>query len=510
MADKPADGEARPEELSAPSERHAQERHGPAGDEHDPPSVEDDDQEARWAGDEHDPPPVEDDDRRIRWAGDEHDPPSGDGDQQASQTGDERDRWSGEHDGEQRAEGSERVEVAWPGPSLKPRLRRFRRFRLSAWIALVLAAVVVVVSVLWESGPPTEAELWEQAGLSNGRIKNPNGTNNKILIGVKDDIPSIAYRRPDCVFEGFDIEIARMIAADLGYLPEETEFLVIDTEDRARMQGKDMRCVQGKAKEKKCDEDEGKPEKPVQDGTAMQGFNECGQMVKADLVVASFSITADREANPAVGFSKPYLSTEQSVVTLKHMKPDSDDDLPAEITDLSDLKNSKICTLGASTSKGALSEAIKTPDGRSKAVITGKNLLKDCVDGLKRGDFDAVSTDAALLAGFVMESNARGAKESEKLRHHDVGEELPEHWAVNAGANAALRTLVDLSLYRSYADPRDRRWEDAYEKFIVPLMSEGSGNVDTNMIMAAAEQPCLLPPPVRRWPWERALSIQEC
>jgi glutamate transport system substrate-binding protein len=214
--------------------------------------------------------------------------------------------------------------------------------------------------------------------------------------------------------------------------------------------------------------------------------------------------------------------------------------LPEKITDLKQLKGKRVCTLGTSTSEAALSKRTETPkpsagaalpnktetpepsaeaalfartgipEPGAKETITGKNLLKDCVDGLKEGEFEAVSTDAALLAGFVAESNRKGAKESEKLRHHDIAKEPNEKWAVNAGPNTALSTLVNLSLYRSYADPRDERWERAYAKYIVPLMSKGSGNDNMKMRVAAAEQPCVLPPPVRRWPWERTLSIQEC
>ena len=82
-----------------------------------------------------------------------------------------------------------------------------------------------------------------------------------------------------------------MIAADLGFLPKEIEFLSIETEDRARMQGRNDDLMQGKNAE--------------------------GKSVRADLVVASFSVTPDRQANPAVGFSKPYFFTEQSVVTME-------------------------------------------------------------------------------------------------------------------------------------------------------------------------------------------------
>ncbi|MEV0418852.1 transporter substrate-binding domain-containing protein [Streptosporangium canum] len=337
----------------------------------------------------------------------------------------------------------------WSGPEQEPgsppapgRSRRVRRFRLAAWVALVLAAIVVGASVMWVNGPPTEAELREKAGLFN---------KDRLRIGVKSDTPGIAFQEQSGrrAFKGFDIQIAYLIAADLGYRPDKVDFLAIETEDRARMQALDAN----------------------------------GRFVGVDLVVATFSVTRDRRENPSVGFSTPYLYTEQSVVTRS--------DYPGKITSLGQLENKKVCTLGTSTSETELARA-------TRATVTAKNLISDCVAGLEVGDFDAMTTDAAILAGFVAESG--GA-----FRHHDIALEKTEMWAVNAGSNKALRTLVDLALYRSYADPQDQRWEQAYQAYIDPLLP-----ASPNVNVAQAEQPCALPPPVRRWPWERTLPVQDC
>ncbi|MEU8382002.1 transporter substrate-binding domain-containing protein, partial [Streptosporangium sp. NPDC048865] len=360
----------------------------------------------------------------------------------------DRDRRPEEADGEDVSSGAPpgpSGRLGPPGPSGPPRRRRFRRFRLAAWIALVLAAVVVGVSVAWVSGPPTEAELREKAGLLS---------KDRLRIGVKHDTPNIALRRDDGRgFEGFDIDIAYMIAADLGFRRDQVEFMSIETEDRSRM----------------------------------QASNERKEFVKVDLVVATFSVTPTRKLDPAVGFSTPYLFTEQSVVTR------ADD---ADVASLGQLEGKRVCSLGTSTSLKELQEAINT-----KPIA--ELLISKCVDRLKldRADeraVDAVTTDAALLAGFVEDSN--GA-----LRHHDIALDKTEMWAVNAGSNAALRTLVDLAFYRSYADPDDKRWEEAYDTHIRPLLAANPG-VD----VAQALQPCALPPDVRRWPWERTLPVQDC
>ncbi|WP_285776397.1 transporter substrate-binding domain-containing protein [Microtetraspora sp. NBRC 13810] len=293
--------------------------------------------------------------------------------------------------------------------------------------------------IVFATGPPTEAELREQARLIG---------KDRLRVGVKDDTPGIARRDPATgAYTGFDIEIAKLVAAELGFRENQIEFLPIETEDRARMQ-------------------------------AMGADN---TFVHVDLVIATFSITPRRLDDPAVGFSRPYLNTEQSVVTLADHRT---------VSSLSQLRGERVCTLGTSTSE---SEAAK-----AGAVVTGVNRISECFTGLDEDDYDAVSTDSAIMAGFVAASGGR-------FRHHDIGLETTEMWAVNAGTNKALQTLVDLALYRSYADPEDRRWEDAYRDNILPLLKTNPG-----VNVAQSDQPCVPAPEVRTWPWERGLAADGC
>jgi glutamate transport system substrate-binding protein len=79
---------------------------------------------------------------------------------------------------------------------------------------------------------------------------------------------------------------------------------------------------------------------------------------------------------------------------------------------------------------------------------------------------------------------------------HDVGLESSEDYGINVGPNPALRTLVNLALYKSLTDPNDRRWEDAYDTY---LRSEQS--VSWPQQVAVAKQPTVTKPSVRVWPW---------
>lgn len=306
--------------------------------------------------------------------------------------------------------------------------------RLVGWALAIVAVVVVGFSIISGNGPPTEDQLREQAGLIG---------KDRLYIGVKDDTPGIAFKDENGEFSGFDIDIALLVAEGLGFHRDQVEFLAIETEDRGRMQAKNQR----------------------------------GEHMTVDLVVATFSVTPERERDKEILFSTPYLKTEQSVVTLR---------TDETITSLTQLRGRKVCTLGSSTSATALREA-----GVAVKDIKGENQISACFDGLRRGDYAAVSTDAAIMAGFVAADP--------NLRHHDIGLSTTESWAINVGGGRhAMRTLVDLALYRSFADPRDDRWERAYRNHITPLLKHNPGiNVAQN------RQPCVPKPQVRRWPWER-------
>jgi ABC-type amino acid transport substrate-binding protein len=309
--------------------------------------------------------------------------------------------------------------------------------RLVVVLALIVVSVVVITVVAVMAGPPSKDDLLRQAGLTGKR---------ELLIGVKDDQPGVALRNPDTgVYTGFDIDIAYLIASDLGFRPVDVRFLSIESEDRERMRAYDPKT---------------------------------NTHVTVDMVIASYSITPARTAAGA-NFSAPYLLTEQSVVTRKDHRP---------VEALADLADERVCTIATSTSADALRNAgIKDP----KLEIKISSCITGLVDHPPR--YDAVTTDAAILAGFVHDPRYRGG-----LKHYDIGLEADEKWGVNVGPNEALRTLVDLSLYQSWHDPDDRRWEAAYDRNLRPEEPDSEPQD-----VAVGQQPPVHRPEVRQWPWQR-------
>jgi glutamate transport system substrate-binding protein len=326
-------------------------------------------------------------------------------------------------------------------PAEKRRSSRLRSAVSLARLVVVLAVLVVVVvvgiTVAITTGPPSEGDLLKQAGMTG---------KHELLVGVKDDQPGVAMLdKSTGRYSGFDVDIAYMIAGDLGFRRNEVRFLTIESEDRIRMLATDSQTK---------------------------------KFTTVDMVIASFSITQERITNGA-NFSAPYLITEQSVVTRKGHAP---------VETLADLAKERVCTIATSTSAVALSNDRLANVRREKRIGT-------CINGLVKRPpiFDAVTTDAAILAGFVHDARYKGL-----LEHHDIGLETQEMWGVNVGPNEALKTLVNLSLYRSWHDPGNTAWEEAYEKNLLPEQADSPAQD-----VAEDHQPEYGRPAVREWPWQR-------
>jgi glutamate transport system substrate-binding protein len=328
-------------------------------------------------------------------------------------------------------EGADPPPPAEPPPDEPSSLVTLAPVRLATLgVALVLVVAITFVK-LFHTGPPSVDDLRSQAGVDAW---------SELAIGVKDDQPGVAFHdRRTGIWSGFDIDIAYMIAEDLGFRRGDVKFYAIESEDRARMQATDAG----------------------------------GHRIPVQMVIASYSITAAREAMTGVTFSAPYLYTEQSVVTLAgHRK----------VSTLVDMRGRTVCTLSTSTSETA-------PEAAGANVIR-RNKVSECFAELRAHHVDAVTTDAAILAGYE-------AEDPKGLAHWDLGLDVTEAWGVNVGENTALRDLVNVTLYRSLRDPKDHRWEDAFDANL-QVEAPASGRTP----IAVAQQPDVPKPDVRQLPWD--------
>ncbi|AZQ73894.1 MULTISPECIES: glutamate ABC transporter substrate-binding protein [Streptomyces] len=169
-----------------------------------------------------------------------------------------------------------------------------------------------------------------------------------ITIGTKADQPGLGFENPGTKKRsGFDVEIARMIAADLGFDEAHIKFVTVPSEAR---------------------------ETQIASGGV-------------DLYVGTYTINDERKKQ--VGFAGPYYVAGQDLL----VKADS------SIKGPDDLKGKKVCSVTGSTPLKRIKEA-KYGVAEAKAQ-QGYQL---CVQELVNGSVDAVTTDDSILKGYAAEN----------------------------------------------------------------------------------------------------------
>ncbi|GAA2484667.1 transporter substrate-binding domain-containing protein [Winogradskya humida] len=258
--------------------------------------------------------------------------------------------------------------------------------------------------------PPSVEDKMVEAGL-----RDPNRS-PKLRIGVYTWQRTMGYTERG-VNKGFDVEVARYIARNLGYEGDDKIDWVPLSSIADRMKVLEAKTV--------------------------------------DMVVASFSINADRAKS--IGFAGPYLLTEQSVLIPAALK--------GRIATIGDLKKPayEVCTSTGSTSEALLNER--------RIPVTPLNSDRDCFKGLRDGTFQAMSSDRTVLAGFAAEYPRKF--ELPAIQLTTLGNPGIEELGIGvAKDNVALRELIDYFLYKSYRDQqagRSTEWQRAYRQYLSHL-----------------------------------------
>ncbi|WP_193043237.1 glutamate ABC transporter substrate-binding protein [Mycolicibacterium baixiangningiae] len=174
------------------------------------------------------------------------------------------------------------------------------------------------------------------------------GDENKIVIGTKFDQPGLGLRNPDGTMSGFDVDVATYVAQELGYSPEQIEWKESPSGQRETLIQNDQ----------------------------------------VDYIVATYSITDSRKEK--VDFAGPYLLTGQSLL----VRNDNTD-----ITGAASLANNKrLCSVSGST------PAQKIKDEYPSVQLQQYDTYSACIEALKNGAIDAVTTDEVILAGYAAQT----------------------------------------------------------------------------------------------------------
>ncbi len=167
----------------------------------------------------------------------------------------------------------------------------------------------------------------------------------KITVGTKFDQPLFGLKGLSGQPEGFDVEIAKLIAAKLGI--DEKGITFVETVSANR-----------------------------------EPFLE---QKKVDMVVATYTINDKRDM--VVDFAGPYFSAGQDILVAKGN--------PKGVKGPEDLTGLKTCSVSGSTP----ASTIQTKYPQAELVLFD-NYTK-CRDALGNGQVDAVTTDNVILSGYV-------------------------------------------------------------------------------------------------------------
>lgn len=280
------------------------------------------------------------------------------------------------------------------------------RKTVTAFSVTVLSALVAVAGCVERSDP---VETFDSL-----RLKSPTLQDKATLrIGVRSDVPFVAYKNDQGELAGFEIDLAKAIAEELGYTAQRIEWVVVDT----------------------------MPER----WSALQ-------LGLADMTLASISITEQREA--WVDFAGPYQLVPQRVMVPANRAE--------EFTTISDLgkPDVRVCVGTASTSEKALAAKGIRPDPVDSA--------QQCLDGLKAGSYQAYSTDLPILAGFLAQN-----PDQFKILNIEIADGYEHIGVAVPNGDWAMRDLVAYILdrwQRSSPSP----WLDAYNRHLRTLPEMGT------------------------------------
>ncbi|HET9168977.1 MAG TPA: transporter substrate-binding domain-containing protein [Actinospica sp.] len=195
-------------------------------------------------------------------------------------------------------------------------------------------------------------------------MKARNNNAGQIIIGVKADQPGLGFFNPATnTYSGFDILIAQMVAAGLGFSASQIQFSPIASQDR---------------------------ETELENGTV-------------DLVVASYSYNADRAK--LVSFAGPYFTTPEALLVARNN---------STITGVDSITSgTHVCEVSNSSKAGDVT--VLQPDIKST--------YGECVADLKSGQADVIYTDYALLLGYASQdpNSLKLIDTGRGVQHYGIG-----------------------------------------------------------------------------------------
>ena len=219
----------------------------------------------------------------------------------------------------------------------------------------------------------------------------------KAIVGVKEDQPNLGYKDPTTgEYSGFDISIAKLIAAKLGFGDDKIEFKAIPSANR---------------------------EQAIINGDI-------------DYYVGTYSITDKRKTQ--ISFAGPYFVAGQDLLVRK-------DD--SSVTGPDSLAGKKVCSVTGSTPIQRIKDEYK------KAQTIEFEKYSQCVDALLNQQADVVTTDDAILKGYAAQQPDKLKVVGKPFSEEKYGVGLPkDDKALRDKTNEILQGAIDDGTWQKIYD----------------------------------------------------------
>ena len=239
-------------------------------------------------------------------------------------------------------------------------------------------------------------------GGGGGGGGGAGGGGGEIVVGTKFDQPGLGLKNPDGTMSGFDVDVAKYVAKELGYNEDQIEWKESPSSQRETLIGNDQ----------------------------------------VKYIVATYSITDKRKEK--VDFAGPYLITGQSLLVAA---ANTDITGPESLQD-----NKKLCSVTGST------PAQNVKDKYPGVQLQQYDTYSACVEALKNGAIDAVTTDEVILAGYAAQSPGTFKIVGEPFSEERLGIGLKK-------GDSELRTKINDALEKMESEGA---WKAAFDKNLGP------------------------------------------
>ncbi|WP_199521720.1 glutamate ABC transporter substrate-binding protein [Jiangella anatolica] len=280
-------------------------------------------------------------------------------------------------------------------------MRTHRSMRRSGALAATALSALLVLAACGDDDGGDDTASGDEPSAEAGDF--PEGSTmaelaeaGEITVGTKFDQPLFGLVGPDGTPVGFDVEIAKIIASELGISEDNINWVETVSANR---------------------------EPFIQDG-------------QVDIVVATYTINDERKQ--LVDFAGPYFNAGQTIMVLESN---------TDINGPDDLAGRRVCSVEGSTP----AENIRTNYPEAELFPTGA--YSDCLEPLRNGQVDAVTTDNVILSGFVDQNPGEFKLVGETFTEepYGIGLEL---------GDTEFRNWINDVLEASF---EDGRWEQAWE-----------------------------------------------